>query len=255
MRFFLERLLERNEPMFWFGLICLIGVAICMILIRTTETEVLGINAWIKPMKFLLSSVILSWSMAWYMDYLDMPESVSAASWVIIISLGLELIYIMVQANRGVLSHFNLNTPIESFMWSFMAIAATFISLAVAYVAVLFFSRDFPDLPNYYVWSIRLGLILFVIFSFQGFTMGARMAHTIGAPDGGAGIPILNWSLSQGDLRVAHFFGMHAMQVIPILSYYVLRNLKLTILLSIAYGLLALFTWIQALQGKPFIKG
>jgi hypothetical protein len=47
---------------------------------------------------------------------------------------------------------------------------------------------------------------------------------------------------------------MHALQVLPILSYYVLKNTKLTIGLSIIYGLLALLTLIQALQGRPLLK-
>jgi hypothetical protein len=47
---------------------------------------------------------------------------------------------------------------------------------------------------------------------------------------------------------------MHALQVLPILSYYVLKNIKLTVGLSVVYGLLAMLTLIQALQGRPLIK-
>jgi len=47
---------------------------------------------------------------------------------------------------------------------------------------------------------------------------------------------------------------MHALQVVPVLSYYILKNTKLTIGLSIVYGILALLILIQALQGKPLIK-
>jgi hypothetical protein len=44
------------------------------------------------------------------------------------------------------------------------------------------------------------------------------------------------------------------LQVLPIISFYVLKNTKLTIGLSLFYGLLALGTLIQALQGRPLIK-
>lgn len=49
------------------------------------------------------------------------------------------------------------------------------------------------------------------------------MTHTIGTLDGSKGLSILNWSCTHGDLRIAHFIGMQALQIIPILSFYLLK--------------------------------
>jgi NO-binding membrane sensor protein with MHYT domain len=99
-----------------------------------------------------------------------------------------------------------------------------------------------------------MGIILFVIFSFQGFAMGSRLSHSVGAINDNSNWFIVGWSKTVGDLRVSHFIGMHALQVLPIISYTILKNTKLTIGLSVIYGLLALFTLVQALQGKPLFK-
>ena len=135
-----------------------------------------------------------------------------------------------------------------------MAIAATLVTLYTFYVGLLFFKYSFPTLPNYYVWAMRLGIIIFVVFSFEGFAMGSRLNHSVGALNDNSNWFIVGWSKTVGDLRVSHFIGMHALQVLPILSYYVLKNTKLTVCISIVYGLLALLTLVQALKGRPLIR-
>jgi NO-binding membrane sensor protein with MHYT domain len=84
--------------------------------------------------------------------------------------------------------------------------------------------------------------------------MGSRLNHSVGAINDNSNWFIVGWSTIVGDLRVSHFIGMHALQVLPILSYYFLKNTKLTVGLSIIYGLLALLTLIQALQGRPLLR-
>jgi len=41
---------------------------------------------------------------------------------------------------------------------------------------------------------------------------------------------------------------------LPLLSFYLLRNTKAIIVLALLYGLLALVTLVQALQGKPLFQ-
>ena len=53
-------------------------------------------------------------------------------------------------------------------------------------------------------------------------------AHTVGAPDGGPGLPVANWSENHGDLRVAHFIGLHGMQIIPLIGWWLLRRKRLS---------------------------
>jgi hypothetical protein len=253
MKIFVETLKFRNETLFYFGLSNLLLAFVFLILSKTTSTEVLGINAWIKPFKFALSASLYTFAMAWYCFYLK-DFNTTLFNWTVIIVFVFEMGYIIFQAARGQLSHFNISTPVYAALYSGMAIAITILTLYTAYIGILFFKNDFPDLPLYYVWSIRLAILIFVIFAFEGFVMGSRLTHTIGSADGGVGLPILNWSTKFGDPRIAHFIGMHALQVLPILAFYLLKDVKTIFLVSILYGLLAVFTLVQALQGKPFVK-
>ena len=254
MMSFLQQLKFRIETMFYFGLACLVLSIFFLILAKTTTTQVYGVNAWYKPFKFAFSTLTFAWAMAWYCYYLP-NFNIKFFNWSIIVLLGFEIAYIALQAGRGQLSHYNLSTPVYSVLFSMMALAASAVTIYTAFVGYLFFSDSFPELPTYYVWAIRLSIVLFVIFSFEGFAMGSRLSHTVGALNDNSNLFILGWSKTFGDLRVAHFIGMHALQVLPVLSFYVLKNSKLTIVVALLYGLLALLTLIQALKGKPLLGG
>ena len=247
---FIQQIKHRNETLFYYGLLCLILSLVFITLTKFTDTQVYNVNAWYKPFKFAFSTFTFAWAMAWYCYYL--PDfNIKLFNWSVIILLGFEIVYIALQASKGQLSHYNLSSPVYAALYSMMALAATLVTLYTAYVGFLFFNNSFPELPDYYVWAIRLGISLFVLFSFQGFLMGSRLNHSVGGLNDNSNWFIMGWSKTVGDLRVAHFVGMHALQVLPFLSYCFLKSTKATILVSILYGCVALLTLYQALNGKP----
>ena len=247
---FIQELKFRNESLFWFGLLCSSLSIIFLVLTKITSTQVHGVNAWFKPFKFAVSIGLFSWTMALYCDYLS-DFNVTPFNWTVITLFGFELIYIIFQASKGQLSHFNISTPTHSLIYSLMGLIAVLVTLYTAYIGLLFLTQSFPNLPNYYVWSICLGILIFIVFSFEGGLMGSRMNHSVGAINDNSNWWILGWSKTVGDLRVSHFIGMHALQILPLLSFYIFKNTKATIIISIIYGLLATTTLVQALNGKP----
>ncbi len=254
MQSFILELKARNETLFYFGLLCLVAGLVFLAMARLTGTQVYGVNAWFKPFKFAVSIGTFAWTMAWYCFYLP-NFNVGMFNWTVVILFGLEIFYIALMAGQGKLSHFNVSSSTTAFLYGMMGLAASLVTLNTAYVGILFFTNDFPMLPNYYLWAIRLGIIIFVVFAFEGGLMGSRMNHSVGTVNDNSNLFIFGWSKLVGDLRVAHFIGMHALQVLPILSFYVLRNTKLTVVFGLLYGLLAVFTLVQALGGKPVFKG
>jgi len=173
MEVFILQLKDRNEALFYYGLACLVAAIVFYVFSRISSVQVYQVNAWYKPLKFALSTFTLSWAMAWYCYYL--PDfNIQLFNWTVILLLSFEIIYIAFMAGQGKTSHYNVSSPFYSFMFSMMALAASIVTFYIAYVGVLFFINDFPDLPIHYVWAIRLGILIFVIFSFQGFIMGDK---------------------------------------------------------------------------------
>ena len=253
MKEFIIELKTRNEVLFYFGAVCFLLSLLFITLTNLTSKEVMGVNAWFKPFKFALSIALHSWTMAWFIAYLPSFNQ-TIYQWSVVGLFGFEIVYIALQAAGGQLSHYNVRTPVYRALYMSMALAATALTLYTAYIGLLFFRYPFPDLPIYYLCGIRLGIWVFVVFSLEGFAMGSRLSHTVGGADGSIGLPLVNWSLTYGDLRIAHFIGMHALQVIPFISFYILKSTRLTIAAGVLYAMLATFTLLVALKGKPLFK-
>jgi hypothetical protein len=249
--YWIEELHQRNNILAWYSWVCLIGAITCFTLSKTTSVQVNGINAYIKPTKFFLSTVIFCATMAWIAFELKKPITIKYYSIAIIAILSFELIVITWQAANGRISHFNISTKFYSLLFSLMGIAISILTLYTAYIGYLFFVTPNLQIPVGYLWGIRLGILFFVIFAFEGGIMGAKLQHTIGALDNNNGIQFLNWSKKYGDLRIAHFIGMHALQILPLAGFYVFKTPASFITFCCFYFVFTVYTLLNALRGLP----
>lgn len=239
--------------LFGYGLLNFLAAFVCVVMMAATDTKVLGINAWIKPMKFFISIGIFTWTMNWFLHYLNRPRTERSYTWMAILVFTFESFVITWQAANGRLSHFNITTPLYSILFSLMGVAITVLTVWTGYIGYLFFKQKNLDLPPAYLWGIRLGILFFVIFAFEGGLMASMLRHTVGAPDGGAGLPLVNWSRQYGDLRIAHFFGMHALQLLPLFGYFVAKKPRTVILFAAFYFIVVVAVLVQALMGIPLV--
>lgn len=243
-----------NENLFIYGCICIIATVLCFILSKYNSVEVSGINAWIKPLKFFLSIAIFAFTMAVYVSFLSNQKQVNRYVWSFIICFSIEVLLITFQASRGKKSHFNAETPLDNMIYAFMGIAIFAIVIHTFYITTLFFTQKEFSIAPEIVLGIQLSFIMMIVFALEGFVMIPFYSHSIGGKDNSTGFPIINWSKNFGDLRVAHFFGIHALQIIPLFSHLFAKTKKEVIIIGSLYFVFVTFTLIQALQGKPLIK-
>jgi hypothetical protein len=251
-----KTLSQRNRLLFNLGLFHFILTLICLLLMLIDHRQLLGINIWVKPAKFAMSIGIFAWTAGWLLGDLSVarPIGVRKASFLIALSLGFEMFAIFIQAARGVGSHFNISTPFNGIVFQLMAVFILMNTGVMIWVLRSFYREKLP-LGIGYVTGIRYGLWIFLLGSLVGGAMSGLNGHTVGAPDGGPGLPFLNWASNGGDLRIAHFLGMHALQILPIvglfLDRYSKRAAKPTQLVACILGVLVLFLFVQALMGRP----
>jgi hypothetical protein len=238
-----------------------------------------GAPAWMKPAKFGISVVIYGATLLWLLTFLkDRPRFVAIVSWLALAGFGIELALIAMQVVRSTTSHFNYETAFDATVFNIMAGVIVAMWLLTLLVAILLFRRRFAA-PSI-VWGVRMGLIAALLGMAVAFLMPrptpdqeAMMetagsspiigAHSVGVPDGGPGLPIVGWSTTGGDLRVAHFFGLHGLQALIVIGWLLARfgpswlsaraRAQLTIVAGLAWiGLTLLLTW-QARRAQPLI--
>lgn len=254
----IRELFVRQRPLMVAGFVSLVLGFAALLLTLVDPTEILGISRWIKPMKFFFSIAIFVWTIAVLLDQLKGQEQFSKViSWLMIVVFVGEMLGIAGQPIRGTTSHFNVKTAFDGGVYAMMGVLIVLNTLLVVAVTYKYFRTNI-DLPTTVLWSIRLGLLIFLAGSIQGGYMSTQIGHTVGAPDGGPGLPLTNWSTTAGDLRVAHFLGLHAIQVMPLLGlsldkWRVSGGLGIVFAAAVLYLSFFAAVLVQALNGKPLI--
>lgn len=259
------------------GLAMLPLLAIFLVGLAVDSRVVTGAPVWLKPAKFAASFAIYTLTLAWAFSYLrDWRRVRAVAGWTTAIVLIVEMAIIAAQAARGTTSHFNFSTPLDEGLFAIMGAAIALQTLTSMGAAIALWRARFDDAAM--GWALRFGLTIAILGASTGGLMvqpteaqlaalGASTpvavvgAHTVGAVDGGPGLPGTGWSLEHGDIRVAHFAGLHAFQALPFVALLLRRRnwdalarTRATLVASVSYAaLIAILLW-QALRGQSIVR-
>jgi hypothetical protein len=271
-----KRLRQGNAPLAVTGVLMLAVLAAALVGMAVDPRIITGAPAWLKPAKFAASIALYTLTLAWVFTFIpDWVRTRRIVGWTTAVAMVLEMVIIGVQAGRGTTSHFNVGTAVDGALWVVMGLAIVAQTLTSIAVAVALWRQRFNDRAR--GWALRLGMSITIVGAFSGGLMtrptsaqiaAARAghpmtiagAHTVGASDGGPGLPGTGWSLEHGDLRVPHFLGLHALQALPLVALALARrrfseSARIRLMLTAGGSYFALFgilLW-QALRGQALL--
>ncbi|MFN8441962.1 MAG: hypothetical protein U0175_14375 [Caldilineaceae bacterium] len=271
---------EFNKGLMVSTLFSLVLIPFVLLAMWLDPVTITGVNGWIKPLKFLISTAIYTSTLFWMLTYVQgWRRYVQLTAWFVGLALIVENSLIIVQVLRGTTSHFNVSTVFDGIVFSTMGMLIFTLAFLNLLVAIRLVFQKMED--RVFAWSLRLGLLTTVAGMLVAMLMttptAAQMdrvrktgempvvgAHSVGVADGGPGLPLVGWSTEGGDLRIPHFIGLHAMQIIPLVGWLLTRRrsqqrwgegqrLALVWTAGLGYvGLFGLLTW-QALRGQSII--
>ncbi|WP_309897131.1 hypothetical protein [Archangium sp.] len=240
--------------------------------------QLVGEPVWLKPTKFYLSFAAYTATVLYFFSFLSERRRLVRISGHILAAAGLiEIVAITLQAARGVRSHFNVATLFDAAIFSLMGITVAVLWVTMIVLALVLLRSQLADRPL--SAALRIGFIAAVVGCGLGWFMtnprpvqleamkaGQQLvesgSHTFGAADGGPGLPLVGWSTEAGDMRPAHFLGLHAMQVLPLLAVVLARRRHLSETrrlaavraAGVAYVGVMLVLAGQALRGVPITR-
>lgn len=265
-----------SPPLTAVGLLMAIVAIPSLIGVFADPRIITGAPAWLKPFKFAISTAVYSLTLAWIFQWLTgWPRVRRIVGWTTAIVFVVEVAIIDLQAWRGTTSHFNISTPLDRTLFIVMGTAIVVQTIVSVTVAVALWRQRFAD--RALGWALRLGMTLTIAGALTGSLMtrpteaqlanaraGRGMttagAHSVGGVDGGPGMPVTGWSREHGDVRVPHFIGLHAIQVLALIAVAVSRlqrsdEARVRLVLTAAAGYASLFLLLlwQALRGTSVV--
>ena len=270
-----------HRPLLWLAAAMAALAVFATVAALVDARVVTGADVWLKPLKFALSVGIYSLTLSWLIGQLSRGGKLRRVAWaagaVSVLGLVIEMVIIVGVAATGESSHFNVSTPFHTVLWAVMAFSIVVVWMMTLVVSIALFRNPLGDRAR--TIAIRAGAVLAIVGMGLAFLMtgptaaqlddyqGIVGAHTVGVADGGPGLPILGWSTVAGDLRIPHFIGMHALQVLPIMVI-VLELLsarlprfrseavrfRLAAIAAATYAVVLVLVTVQSLAGQSIVQ-
>ena len=219
------------------------------------DTTLLRENVWIKPLKFAVSIGLNGAAFLWVLRRVPSSRTMRVTALASAAALAVEQILITFQAARGVRSHFNMTEGINATIYAAMGNFVGIVWVATLVLGVTL-SRGTTSDPLLKLITAA-GAWLVLLGASVGFIMVTLSKHSVGAEDGGPILPLVGWNRNVGDLRPAHFVGLHGLQALIVVAWAARQRqwsteqtLRAITSASVAIGTTCIALTVQALTSR-----
>jgi hypothetical protein len=209
-----------------------------------------GPVTWRKPILFGISGGLTAVSLGWVWSMLPRRRGDVMLAWATAWALFVEVLLIDVQRWRGVGSHFNRDTPLDSFLFDAMGALIVAVTLVIADLTLRLLVRR-PPVPADMLLAARSGMLLLLVSCLLGIWVGAlgetRMEARLDPVRlGAAGVP-----------KFPHGVVIHAVQWLPALAWAMRQagiaaaaRLRLVAAAAVGSTLLLVYALVQTALGR-----
>ena len=204
-----------------------------------------------KPTTFGVSFGLTTITLAWVAGHLRVSDR---ARWLLLGPLAVadayEVVWVAVQRCRGVVSHFNFDTSLDTGL-SLAGGVAIAVTVTVTLILTVLAFTAIQATPSMTL-AIRAGLLILLVAQAVG---GWMIQHGVGPASDGATTGLTTFGVA-GVMKVPHAVAIHAIQVLPtlawLLSFTTLGERRRVTLMGIAilgYVALVVVSLIQTAAG------
>jgi hypothetical protein len=167
-----------------------------------------------KPTTFGISFGLTTITLAWVAGQLRISDRVG---WLLLGPLAVadtyEVVWVSVQRWRGVASHFNFATSLDTWLFLLGGVAIAVTATVIVVLTVLAFTA-MQATPSMAL-AIRVGLLVLLVAQAVG---GWMIQHGVGPASDGATTGLTTFGPA-GVMKVPHAVAIHAIQVLPTLAW------------------------------------
>ena len=241
---------RRARPLAVIGLLLIASGLVHLVVWTVLGGPWEGPVTWRKPILFGISGGLTSLSLGWAWSKLPSRWGDAWMAATVAWALLIEVLLIDLQAWRGVASHFNRATPLDSVLYDAMGLLVLWVTLVAVDLTIRCF-RQPTNLPPDMLLAARAGLVLLVISCLLGIWVSVHGDMRVAAglePEryGAAGVP-----------KFPHGAVIHALQWLPLLAWAARRvgitqrrRVRLVAAATVGTTLIGCFALVQTLVGR-----